>query len=84
MSIVYVRLDGADPAAVAAARDLLEEALGEHIHLGQVRPSRHPRYKGTSLCSGSMRVGGLITRQRAVGDGGSYAAERAASRGGAE
>jgi len=53
--IANIRLDG-DPRVVEAAKILLEHALGDLIHLGEVRESSRAKYAGTALCRGTLSV----------------------------
>lgn len=52
-NVIHIRLDG-PPEALAAARDLLEEILGERVHLGQIVPSR--RDAAGALVYGTLRL----------------------------
>jgi hypothetical protein len=56
MSTVSIRLTG-KAADVAAARELLEEILGERLKLGQVTPDK--RNQGDALVYGQLRVSSL-------------------------
>ncbi len=55
MGIVHIRLDGADDD-VQAAVALLEEALGEILHLGAPRASSVPKYAGSWLARGTLQI----------------------------
>jgi len=63
VGIVHIRLDGADDD-VQAAIELLEEVLGERLHMNAPRASSVPAYRGIWLARGTLRIDGRPRRDK--------------------